>query len=74
MTRKSKREVERALEDLDETTSTSATAPAIAWEDPDDGTWYDAPDGGERINPDEYDDGPLMVIVRDRVVETGWSR
>jgi hypothetical protein len=69
MTRKSKREIEQAVEDLAEET---ATEPRVVWEDADTGEWY--------VDPD-LTDGPLekattdpLCVITERVVETDWER
>ena len=74
MTRKSRRELERAVDDLDTTNSETAYSrpDAIIWEDSETGEWHATPDmDGDPLEPDEVD--PLMVI-QETVVETSWER
>lgn len=59
MTRKSRREIERALEDLDE--GDGETDPLIVREDPDTGEWFD-PRDGEPVDPEDLDEDPIMIL------------
>lgn len=63
MTRKSKRELERAVDGLPGGES-GPESPLLVWEDPATGAWYDAREDGERVDRDECD--PVAVIERER--------
>ncbi|QLD88306.1 hypothetical protein HWV07_04355 [Natronomonas salina] len=67
MTRKSKREIERALNDLE---GDRHSPPAIVYEDPRTGEWYDGEgDDADRVSEDEFEGAdPLIVMQRDPVV------
>ena len=71
MTRRSERQIERALDAL-EPDDDPSRPPVIVFEHPDTGEWYDA--DGDPVSRDGPDpDGPLMIVVRETVVETGWE-
>ena len=71
MTRRSKREIERAVDELDGGDDTVAPE-AIVWEHPETGDWYaDAEMDGEPLDPDDVD--PVMII-QETIVETSWER
>jgi hypothetical protein len=61
MTRKSRREIERALEDLDDTTDDGETDLLMVREDPETGEWFD-PRTGEEVDREDLDEDPLMVL------------
>jgi hypothetical protein len=70
MTRKSRRELERELADLLES-SADAGGRLVVWEDPDTGEWFDDPDLTEGpLGKDSTD--PLCVLT-ETVVETGYG-
>ena len=73
MTGPSKRSIERAVDALaDDGDPGSSEPPAVVFEDGETGEWCDA--DGAPLDRDEYDpDAPLMIIVRETVVETGWE-
>lgn len=63
MTRKSKREIERLLDELEPDGDDDGQV--VVWEDPETGEWYDTPDrSGESVDPD----GEVDVVVRRSVV------
>lgn len=69
--RPSKREVERRIEELLESTDTVADdRRLVVFEDPDTGEWYDDPAlDGEPV-PDGADP---KIVFREEVVETEWT-
>jgi hypothetical protein len=74
MTRKSRRELEKALKELSESLSENSADAGdriLVWEDPDTGEWFDDPDLPEGpLGKDSTD--PLCVIT-ETVVETGYN-
>lgn len=73
MTRKSKRELERDLEDLEASESNTSAwqGVGIVYEDPETGEWYDDPAmDGDPVDPEAAD--PL-VVISDTVIETDWE-
>jgi len=58
MTRDSKRNIERRIEELETDTSRDSHGPAIVYEHPKTGEWIDM--AGQAVDPDTR---PLMVIV-----------
>ena len=71
MTRKSKREIERVLENLGVPEDEVRGEHAIVHEDPETGEWYPTTDmDGDPLDKDAVD--PL-VILRETIVETSWS-
>lgn len=71
MTRKSKREIERELDELDG--GESSQDHALVWEDEQTGQWYASPDYDTPIEKTSLGSDPLMIIVREEVVETDWE-
>ncbi|KOX94239.1 hypothetical protein [Halorubrum tropicale] len=70
MTRPSKREIERAIEDLD-AESIDDDGFSVVFEDTETGEWYEEPDlDGEPLDQDTVDP---TIVWRDDVVETGWE-
>lgn len=70
MTRPSKREIERAIEDLG-AGSIDDDDFSVVFEDTATGEWYEDPDfAGEPLDEDAVDP---TVVWRDEVVETGWE-
>lgn len=70
MTRKSKREIERTLEELD-VDSDDDDGRLVVFEGTETGEWYDEPSSsGELLDQDEVDP---TIVWRDEVVETGWE-
>jgi hypothetical protein len=71
MTRKSRREIQRAVDDLDDNPDTNVPE-AIVWEHPETGAWYaNAEMDGDPLDPETVD--PAMII-QETVVETSWER
>lgn len=72
MTRRSKRELERALDDL--TARESSEELVVVHEDPKTGEWFDGiGEGAEPIDRGEFDGEATVVVLRDVIVETGWQ-
>lgn len=70
MTRRSKREIERAIEGLG-AESIDDDGLSVVFEDTATGEWYEDPDfAGEPLDEDAVDP---TVVWRDVVVETGWE-
>jgi hypothetical protein len=71
MTRPSKREIERELDDIDDGETGSSVDRVLVHQDPETGEWYDDP---------ELTDGPLdkdstdpLMVLQKTVVETGYD-
>ncbi|OYR58618.1 hypothetical protein [Halorubrum halodurans] len=70
MTRPSKREIERAIEDLSAESIDDDDVTVVS-EDAETGEWYAEPDlSGEPLDKGEVDPD---IICRDHVVETPWE-
>ena len=70
MTRRSKREIERAIEDIG-AESIDDDGFSVVFEDTATAEWYEAPDfAGEPLDEDAVDP---TVVWRDEVVETDWE-
>ena len=70
MTRPSKREIERAIENLG-AESVDDDGASVVFEDTETGEWYEEPNlAGEPLDEDSVDP---TVVWRDEVVETGWE-
>jgi hypothetical protein len=70
MTRKSRRELEREIEKLTDSTVDTTDPAAIVWED-EAGDWYANPS----MDDDPVDPSPagLLIIMSETVVETDWE-
>jgi len=70
MTRKSRRELERDIEKLTDSTADTTDSVSIVWED-DAGDWY--PDPGMDDDPVDPSPAGLLIIMSETVVETDWG-
>lgn len=71
MTRRSKRELERVIEDLGPVGTDEIV---VAHEDPDTGEWYETrQQDGEPFDETDLNPDALVVVISDEVVETGWE-
>ena len=71
MTRKSRREIERAVDDMADKRGPGEDL-AIVWEDAGTGEWFDGPLSDDDAEPVDPDGDPVMVIVEE-IVETDYD-
>lgn len=72
MTRKSRREIENAVEDLAPDDETDEWV-GVVTEHPETGEWYRSPDDEEPIGPEVAEQADPLMIITETVVETDWS-
>jgi hypothetical protein len=71
MPRKTRRGIERALDDLDDGETDSSVDWMIVHKDPDTGEWY--ADAELTEGPLDKDRTDPVIVLQETVVETGWS-
>jgi len=71
MTRPSKREIERAVDDLDDETAQPSGDRWLVHKDPDTGEWYDDVELTE--GPLDKDSTDPVMVLQETVVETGYD-
>jgi hypothetical protein len=70
MTRRSKRDIEQALDDLD-AEQEAGGRPQIVHADPETGEWYADPDLTE--GPIEKANADPVMVIEETIVETDWE-
>lgn len=76
MTRKSRREIERAVDDMAERQGRGEDL-LIVWEDPETGDRFDAPiadDDKEPVDPATIENADTVIAIRETIVETGYDQ
>jgi len=74
MTRKSRRELERDLDELADGSTVDAPELAIVHEDPETGEWFRDADHEDPVAPAAVEQADPLMILSETVVETGWTR
>lgn len=74
MTRKNRREIERALAELAAESTVNAPELAIVHEDPETGEWFRDESHEDPVDPAVAQQADPVMILSEKVVETSWTR